>query len=180
MFVNPRIQCFSCGGGLNDRDDNNAPWKQHARWLNHFRFVKLIKGQIYTSICIYGIAAQNVKAAAAVEEKSSPPITHASNSTASHIKTPSCSCRGCSHKCWHKWRCGTSMHKMRFGKDARCCRFRSHRTSSAISAMDPNTIRHFYHAVIWMPAPNEPLQSFRSAWYPSPMSCVYICLKWHQ
>lgn len=45
--VGDRVRCFSCGGGLKDWDTNDEPWEQHALWLSHCRFVKLIKGQLY-------------------------------------------------------------------------------------------------------------------------------------
>lgn len=45
--VGDRVRCFSCGGGLKDWDNNDEPWEQHALWLSHCRFVKLIKGQLY-------------------------------------------------------------------------------------------------------------------------------------
>lgn len=45
--VGDRVRCFSCGGGLKDWDKNDEPWEQHALWLSHCRFVKLIKGQLY-------------------------------------------------------------------------------------------------------------------------------------
>lgn len=71
--VGDRVRCFSCGGGLKDWDTNDEPWEQHALWLSHCRFVKLIKGQLYIDA---------VRAAAAGKSDSANDVNR-SNSTSS-------------------------------------------------------------------------------------------------
>lgn len=76
--VGDRVRCFSCGGGLKDWDDNDEPWEQHALWLSHCRFVKLIKGQLYIDGVAEAQAARSAQeqvqpsAAASVDEKQNP------------------------------------------------------------------------------------------------------------
>ncbi|XP_059614742.1 death-associated inhibitor of apoptosis 1-like [Phlebotomus argentipes] len=45
--IGDRVQCFSCGGGLKDWEDNDCAWEQHARWYDNCEYLKLIKGQKY-------------------------------------------------------------------------------------------------------------------------------------
>lgn len=42
-----RVQCFSCGGGLKNWEDNDVAWEQHALWYPNCEYMKLIKGQPY-------------------------------------------------------------------------------------------------------------------------------------
>ncbi|KAL7733451.1 hypothetical protein ACLKA6_004931 [Drosophila palustris] len=94
--VGDRVRCFSCGGGLKDWDDNDEPWEQHALWLSHCRFVKLIKGQKYIDDVAAAQAAQqqeDVKPSASVDEKqssmpSSCPSTDTASSPASSSTSP--------------------------------------------------------------------------------------------
>ncbi|XP_055686730.1 death-associated inhibitor of apoptosis 1-like [Lutzomyia longipalpis] len=45
--IGDRVQCFSCGGGLKDWEDNDCAWEQHALWYDNCEYLKLIKGQKY-------------------------------------------------------------------------------------------------------------------------------------
>ncbi|XP_055840777.1 death-associated inhibitor of apoptosis 1 [Episyrphus balteatus] len=50
--VGDRVNCFSCGGGLKDWDENDEPWEQHAQWLSKCRYLKLMKGQAFIDAVI--------------------------------------------------------------------------------------------------------------------------------
>lgn len=50
--VGDRVNCFSCGGGLKDWDENDEPWEQHAQWLSKCRYLKLMKGQAFVDAVI--------------------------------------------------------------------------------------------------------------------------------
>ncbi|XP_034480535.1 death-associated inhibitor of apoptosis 1 [Drosophila innubila] len=90
--VGDRVRCFSCGGGLKDWDDNDEPWEQHALWLSHCRFVKLIKGQLYIDQVAAAQAAQEQEqvkpsAAASGEEKQNSANTETSATGSSSSST---------------------------------------------------------------------------------------------
>ncbi len=38
-----RVQCFSCGGGLKDWEENDDPWEQHGMWYGQCEYLKLVK-----------------------------------------------------------------------------------------------------------------------------------------
>lgn len=42
-----RVQCYSCGGGLKNWEDEDVAWEQHALWYPNCEYMKLIKGQKY-------------------------------------------------------------------------------------------------------------------------------------
>lgn len=42
-----RVQCFSCGGGLKNWEDEDVAWEQHALWYPNCEYMKLIRGQKY-------------------------------------------------------------------------------------------------------------------------------------
>lgn len=42
-----RVQCFSCGGGLKNWEDDDVAWEQHALWYPNCEYMKLIRGQKY-------------------------------------------------------------------------------------------------------------------------------------
>lgn len=42
-----RVQCFHCGGGLKDWEQNDESWEQHALWFDDCEYLKLMKGLIY-------------------------------------------------------------------------------------------------------------------------------------
>lgn len=42
-----RVQCFSCGGGLKNWEDDDVALEQHALWYGNCEYLKLIKGQKY-------------------------------------------------------------------------------------------------------------------------------------
>lgn len=42
-----RVQCYSCGGGVKDWEDDDVAWEQHALWYPNCDYMKLIKGQRY-------------------------------------------------------------------------------------------------------------------------------------
>ncbi|KAH8395283.1 hypothetical protein KR222_008192, partial [Zaprionus bogoriensis] len=88
--VGDRVRCFSCGGGLKDWDNNDEPWEQHALWLSHCRFVKLIKGQLYID-AVREAAAEDAKCGtglASLASSSSSGYCSSTNSIAS--STNSC------------------------------------------------------------------------------------------
>lgn len=45
--VGDRVQCFSCGGGLKNWENDDVAWEQHAVWYPTCEYMKLIKGQKY-------------------------------------------------------------------------------------------------------------------------------------
>lgn len=45
--VGDRVQCFSCGGGLKNWEDDDVAWEQHALWYPNCEYMKLIRGQKY-------------------------------------------------------------------------------------------------------------------------------------
>lgn len=42
-----RVQCFSCGGGLKDWEENDDPWEQHGMWYGKCEYLKLMKGAAF-------------------------------------------------------------------------------------------------------------------------------------
>lgn len=50
--IGDRVNCFSCGGGLKDWDENDDPWEQHAQWLSKCRYLNLMKGQAFIDAVI--------------------------------------------------------------------------------------------------------------------------------
>lgn len=69
--VGDRVNCFSCGGGLKDWDENDDPWEQHAQWLSKCRYLKLMKGQAF----IDAVIAKSNRAAEKSEEALSAPAS---------------------------------------------------------------------------------------------------------
>lgn len=72
-----RVNCFSCGGGLKDWDENDDPWEQHALWLKKCRYLKLMKGQDY----IDAVIAKHKLAAEKREEASTTTTESQSHDT---------------------------------------------------------------------------------------------------
>ncbi|XP_052861636.1 death-associated inhibitor of apoptosis 1-like [Anopheles cruzii] len=46
-----RVECFSCGGGLNDWEPEDEPWEQHAKHHSTCEYVKLVKGRDFVETC---------------------------------------------------------------------------------------------------------------------------------
>lgn len=42
-----RVQCFSCGGGLKNWEENDVAWEQHALWYPNCEYLKLVKDHSY-------------------------------------------------------------------------------------------------------------------------------------
>ncbi|XP_055704560.1 death-associated inhibitor of apoptosis 1-like isoform X2 [Phlebotomus papatasi] len=68
--IGDRVQCFSCGGGLKDWEDNDCAWEQHALWYDNCEYLKLIKGQKYIDE-IKAKHAQKLNATEGAQEASS-------------------------------------------------------------------------------------------------------------
>ncbi|KAJ1058260.1 hypothetical protein K5549_020101, partial [Capra hircus] len=44
-----KVQCFHCGGGLNDWKPSEDPWEQHAKWFPGCKYLLEEKGQEYVN-----------------------------------------------------------------------------------------------------------------------------------
>ncbi|XP_055909111.1 death-associated inhibitor of apoptosis 1 [Eupeodes corollae] len=81
--VGDRVNCFSCGGGLKDWDENDEPWEQHAQWFSKCRYLKLIKGQGF----IDAVIAKCNRAA----EKTQEALSTTASSAGSDAENQECS-----------------------------------------------------------------------------------------
>ena len=50
--LSDQVKCFYCDGGLRNWQQDDEPWKEHARWFNKCVFVRLVKGDGYIQQCL--------------------------------------------------------------------------------------------------------------------------------
>lgn len=45
--IKDKVLCFHCGGGLNDWDESDDPWLEHAFWFPNCQYLKIMKGATF-------------------------------------------------------------------------------------------------------------------------------------
>lgn len=55
-----RVKCFFCDVGLNNWEDDDEPWSEHARWYPECEYVILTRGKKFVDRCVAN-AEKNIK-----------------------------------------------------------------------------------------------------------------------
>lgn len=48
--VEDKVLCFHCGGGLNNWEESDEPWTEHALWFPTCQFLNMVKGASYVKM----------------------------------------------------------------------------------------------------------------------------------